>query len=146
MVDLATVLLRYTFLVSAARDGVHAAARCKTFLTNASASENSAVHAAPLAVQATASSFSEVQVNTVNTHILVTNITSHQVADYAIPLKQPADTGANIYELETILQGQVNPLINMDTGYFPGIPGLTAPIPVTVAAREYCENPQGLNQ
>lgn len=146
MLDLATVLLRYTFLVSAARDGVHAAARSKTYLTNTSATEYSAVNAAPTAVKLTASCFSDVQVNSVSTHILVTNITSHIVADYTTPLQQPADTGSNLYELETIVQGQVNPLLNLGTGYFPAIPGLTVPIPATVAAREYCEYPQGLNQ
>jgi hypothetical protein len=63
--DMATVLLRYTFIVSATRDGVHAAAKSKTYLTNASASDTSAVNSAPAAVALTASCFSEIQINNV---------------------------------------------------------------------------------
>jgi hypothetical protein len=44
------------------------------------------------------------------------------------------------------VKGQVSPLMDLNIGILPPIPGLTAAVPVTVAAREYCEYPQGLNQ
>lgn len=144
--DMATVLLRYTFIVAAARDGVHAAAQSKTFLTNASSTQVSAVNSAPAAVTQTASAFTEVQVNTVTTYILATNITNLQVSQYSAPLLQPADTTTYLYEIETVVQGTISPLIDMSGGALPAIPGLTTGVPVTVAAREYCEFPQGLNQ
>jgi hypothetical protein len=145
--DMTTVLLRYTFIVAATRDGVHAAAQSKTFLSNASAGDLSAVNAAPQAVTACASGFSEITVSSVQTVILATNITNLHLTQYNNPLAQPADTTANLYEIETIVKGQVNPLIDVPpTGMIPAIPGFTAPVPVTVAAREYCEYPQGLNQ
>lgn len=144
--DLATVLLRYTFIVSATRDGVHAAAQSKTFFSNASASSLSAVNNAPAAVARTAALFNEIQVNSVQARILATNINNQQVSIYTIPLAQPADETNYLYEIETIVQANVNPLINMNIGILPSIPGLTSPVPVTVSAREYCEYPQGLNQ
>lgn len=146
LLDMACVLLRYTFVVSATRDGVHAAAHSKTFFTNASARDSSAVNAASSAVALTASSFSEIQINNVSTQILVTDISTQQVSQSSLPLQQPADTDSNLYELQTVVQANINPLINMNIGILPVIPGLTAAMPVTVAAREYCEYPQGLNQ
>jgi len=144
--DLATVLLRYTFVVSATRDGAHAAAQSKTFFTNASSSSLSAINNAPAAVARTAALFNEIQVNSVQARILATNINTQQVSIYTIPLTQPADETTFLYEIETIVQGNINPLVNMNIGILPTIPGLTAPVPVTVSAREYCEYPQGLNQ
>jgi hypothetical protein len=144
--DMATVLLRYSFIVAAARDGVHAAAQSKTFSSNASSGDLSAVNAAPLAVNATIAGFSEVGINSVQTTILATNLGTRQVVQYSQPLPIPADTTTNLYEIQTIVRGQVNPLITMNGGVLPAIPGLTCPVPVTVATREYCEYPQGLNQ
>lgn len=144
--DLATVLLRYTFLVSAVRDGVHAAAHAKTFLINPSPTNLSAVNTAPLAVSQTASAFSEIQVTSVQTRILATNIASKQLTVYTSPLTQAADDASNLYEIEIVVQGAINPLINLNIGILPAIPGLTASVPVTLAAREFCEYPQGLNQ
>ena len=146
LLDMATVCLRYCFVVAAVRDGVHAAAQSKTFLTNASPTSLSAINVAPAAVAATASGFSEITVNSVQTYILATNVASLQVSQYSQPLAQPADTTVSLYQIETIVKGQINPLITMSTGLLPGVPGLTASVPVTVAAREYCEYPQGLNQ
>ena len=144
--DMATVLLRYTFIVAATRDGVHAAAQSKTFLTNASPTDLSATNSAPIAVNNTASAFTEVTVNSVKTVILATNITNHQLTQYNTMLVQPADSTTFLYEIETIVTGQINPLINMSTdGPWPQVPGITSPVAVTVSAREYCEYPQGLN-
>lgn len=144
-IDMASILLRYTFFVAAARDGVHAAARSKTFLMNPSSSQLSAINTAPPAVALTANSFTEISISNVATRILETNITTRQVRRYTSPLTAPADSSINLYELETVVTGQINPLLTVNS-YFPMIPGLTAPVPVVVAAREYCEYPQGLNQ
>jgi hypothetical protein len=142
-IDMATVLLRYTFIVTAARDGVHAAANAKTYFANASGTDLSAVNIASQTVATDAAAFSEISVISVKTYILATNITTHQVTQYTSPLVQPADTGTYLYQLETVVNGQVNPFLQ--SPILPNIPGLTAPVPVTVASREYCENPQGLS-
>lgn len=144
--DLATVLLRYTFFVSAVRDGVHAAAQAKTYLINSSATNQSAVNIAPASVATTANAFSEISVNNVQTVIVETRLSDLRVMRYSAPLSAPADQAAYLYEIETVVQGTINPLMNMNIGILPPIPGLTAGVPVTVAAREYCEFPEGLNQ
>ena len=144
-VDMAATTLRYTFVVAAARDGVHEAARSKTFAVDASATDLCAGNAARLAVTRTASAFSEITVTRVDTRILETNITTKRVNIYATRLLVPADTSANLYEIETTVTGTINPLVTVNS-YFPRIPGLTAAVPISVTAREYCEYPQGLNQ
>ena len=143
--DMASIMLRYTFFVMAARDGVHEAARSKTFLTNASSSQLSAINTARNQVNSTARSFSEITVGNVTTRILETDITRRSVAIHNTRLVNPADTGAYLYELETVVTGSINPLLTFNPGFFPRIPGLTTSVPVVVSAREYCEYPQGLN-
>lgn len=144
-IDMSTILLRYTFFVMAARDGVHEAARAKTFSTNASSSQLSARNTATNQVNTTASAFSEISIASVSTRILETDITRQTVAIHTNRLTTPADTSAYLYELETVVTGTINPLLTFNPGFFPRIPGLTTGVPVVVSAREYCEYPQGLN-
>ncbi len=146
-IDMASVLLRYTFLVAAARDGVHAAARSKTFLADIPGTP-SAVNAASQFASLTASAFSEVTVNRVQTRILETDFSSLQLKSYPYnqPLSSPADESINLYEIEVLLSGEINPLLRMESGFFPPVPGLTGAIPVEVNAREYCEYPNGLHE
>ncbi len=145
--DMATVLLRYTFIVAAARDGVHAAAHSKTFLSGTS-NTLSAISAATAQVNQTAGAFSEISVSSVQTRILETNISTQLLNAYPYnqPLNQVADESSYLYEIETMVVGTINPLLNMNIGIVPPIPGLTTGVPVTLSAREYCEYPQGLNQ
>lgn len=146
MIDLATVFLRYTFMVAASRDAAHAAAKAKTFRTDISTSERSAINMASSAATATASSFREIRVDRVVTQMVITDLSNQAVTRRTTPLTAPADTGINLYEIETTVVGQINPLVNFTAGAFPGIPGLSAPVPVSVTSREFFENPQGLNQ
>lgn len=146
MIDMATMLLRYSFMVAATRDGAHAAGQARTFWTDSAPGQLSAKNAAASAVAATAAAFTEVSVSSVQAQIVSTSLTSSQVTRYSQPLGQPADTTNNLYEVEIVVKGQISPIIPMSsTTWFPVVPGLTAAIPVSVAAREYCENPQGLN-
>lgn len=145
--DMATILLRYTFFVSATRDGVHAASHAKTFVSGGTSAYPSATTAAPAAVNLTASSFREITISTVRTRILRTNIATQVVTIYGYnqALTTPADDSTYLYEVETTVTGLINPLINMNIGILGTIPGLTSGVPVTVSAREFCEFPQGLN-
>lgn len=144
-VDLAAATIRYTFIVMASRDAAHAASRAKSYLSDTSGSELSAVNLARNQAIATASGFSEITVNSVTTRILITDLGSKLVTSQTAPLATPADTSNNLYQIETVVSGQINPLLTFDAGILPDIPGLSAPIPVSVASREICENPQGLN-
>ncbi len=144
--DMCTILLRYTFFVAAVRDGVHDAAQSKTFLVNNSATDLSATNNATAGVALTAGAFNEIQINSVSTSILATNITTLALTKYNAPLATPADPSTYLYEIQSTVTGVINPLITLNAGLIPPVPGLTAPIPVTVTGREYCEYPQGLNR
>lgn len=148
LVDLTTFSLRYNFIMAASRDAAYSASRAKTFLTNVSSTELSAVNSATAAAQQTANAFSEVTINSVTTNIVITNLANGTVTRQSTKLLVPADTSTNAYQIETIVNGTISPLITMDPNgnYFVPIPGLTAPIPVSVASRGFMENPQGLNQ
>ncbi len=146
MIDLAAVMIRYTFLVAASRDAASAASKAKSFLADISSTEKSAVNLAVTTANRTASSFAEVTINQVNTRIVITDLASLAVSRRNAPLASPADTDLNLYEIETLVDGQVNPLIPFTSGLLPGVPGLSAPIRVSVVSRQFVENPQGLNQ
>ncbi len=145
-IDLATVLIRYTFMVSASRDAAHAAGKAKSYLSNLTATDLSAANLADSAARTTAAAFSEITVTNVTTRILSTDLTTQAVTSRTTPLPAPADTSLALYEYETTVSGQVNPLITFNAGPFPGIPGLSSPVSVSVTSREFVENPQGLNQ
>lgn len=143
-IDLASVMLRYTFVVSASRDAAHAAGKAKSFMNNLTASEPSAINLSKSAANTTASAFSEITVLNVSTKILITDILTRKTTTSAAPLSQPADTSANLYQFETTVEASINPLVPFAAGPMAGIPGLSAPIRVSVSSREFCENPQGL--
>lgn len=143
-IDMAAVLIRYTFVVTTARDAVHAAARARSFLSDTNSTDRSAVNLATATAHTTANSFSEITLDEVQTRIVITDVSTREVSYRTEPLPEPADTQANVYEVETIVAARINPLVTFNTGFLPGIPGLSAPIPVTVAAREFFESPQGL--
>lgn len=145
-IDLATVMLRYTFVVSASRDAAHAASKAKTFSANLSTTDLSARNAADTTGRQTAAAFSEITVSSVTTAIVSTDLSTQVVTRRSTPLTAPADTSLYLYEYETTVSGQINPLITFTVGPFPSIPGLSAPVAVAVTSREFVENPQGLNQ
>lgn len=145
-IDLATIMLRYTFVLAASRDGAHCAAKGKSFRTEVTASEPSAMSLADKVARRTAAVFTEITVDQVTTRIVVTNLSSGHVTVLEAPLTVPADTSENLYQIETAVTAQINPLIPFEAGFLEGIPGLSAPVLVTVASRELCENPQGLSQ
>lgn len=146
MIDLASIGIRYTFLLAAAREAVHQAARAKSFRTNIDAGNLSAMNISRDEANRVAEKFSEVGIDSVSTNIVITDIITQTVSRRSLPLTAPADTANNLYEIEIVVQGRINPLITFNTGALPGIPGLSVPMPVTIAAREFCEFPQGLNQ
>lgn len=146
LIDLGTMSLRSSFFMNAARDAVHAAARATTFSTDLGPDELCAKSAALAQAQASVAAFSGISLTTCTTNLLITNINTQAITKQSTRLTQPADTNTNYYSIEVILVGQVSPLITFKNNIFGSIPGLTGPITITVAAQEYCENPQGLNQ
>ena len=148
LLNLATVTLRYTYLLEAARDAAHLAAQAKTFLVNADSNNQSAVNTAQSRINLTADSYTGVTFNSVITRIRITNIANHTVTTQTTPLATPADTNVNYYAIEVVINGSCQPLLSYTDGLgnFFNIPGLTSPMTYTVSSQEMCENTQGLTQ
>lgn len=140
LMDLASITMRYTFLLAAARDGAFAGSREQTY-TLADA-------ALKAKVAATAANFTGITVNTVKTNVVTVNIGNKAVTRQSTKLAAPANVAANLYQIECELTGTIQPFINMggSAAVLPNVPGITAPVNTTVTCREYFENPQGLNQ
>jgi Flp pilus assembly protein TadG len=143
--DLATITLRSTFMYAAAHNAAWEAARAHTYLTSLDG-QPSAVQLASTSASRTAAAFSGIQVNSVKTNIVSTNINSLNQTKQSAPLKLPADSSVNSYQVEVSVSGAVSPLITYNAAGFTNIPGLTQPMIMTFTDRQYCENPQGLNK
>ncbi|MGE0265917.1 MAG: hypothetical protein AB7V06_24830 [Candidatus Obscuribacterales bacterium] len=145
MINMGTIALRYCLLAEACRDGAHTAATSYTFETG-SPGKPSALEGVPPVVSEFASRYSGIDVTGIDVDILVTDIDTQQVTRYTGKLQQPANTQNNLYALETIVTGNLEPLLDYQGPVFFNIPGLTSPWSVTVRSREFAESPQGLNQ
>ncbi|MBX9571194.1 MAG: hypothetical protein K2X77_20020 [Candidatus Obscuribacterales bacterium] len=142
---LATITLRYAFMVTAAHEAAYQAAVSKTFSTDVSSTDLCAINSADATAKKVAGSFSGITVTNVTTRILQSDTTSNALQVHNQALNTPADTTRYVYLLETTIDGQVQPLILGHSAIFQDIPGLTGPMTVQVSSRKLAENPQGLN-
>lgn len=145
MLSMASVTLRASLLNYLVVQGVHAASKAKTFET-ADPGKKPAIVIAENTITAALGRFSGITVNSIDTDILASSLTGSSVTRFPGKLPAPANTETNVYQIETRVQGQVAPLLGRAPNFGSGIPGLTAPIVLTCAAREMFENPQGLNR
>jgi hypothetical protein len=146
LADLATIGLRSTFVVAAAHDAAHAAARCKSFQTDVDTSHPSAQTTAQSVASNVLTSFKFSSNYTVTTQIVVTNISTGKVTRQTTPLLAPADTNSAVYDIEVVVSAQVDPLVTYSSSMFGKVPGLSAPMTMSCGSREFAEFPQGLNQ
>jgi hypothetical protein len=145
LLDFATVALRATFVASAAKDAVHAAARAQTFSTDLGTSlsaRNLAFNQARTSVLA----FGGLSFINATTSIVVTNTTTQTSTKQSVKLAAPADIGTYTYNLESRVTADISPLITYSSNFFGRVPGLTVPYTLTASAQEFCEYPQGLDQ
>jgi hypothetical protein len=145
LLDFATVALRATFVASAAKDAVHAAARSTSFSTNIGG-QLSATNLALTQAQNSVGAFNGLTFRSAVTSIVATNTTTQASTKQSTKLSAPADIGAFTYNLETRVTADVSPLITYNARWFGNVPGLTTPYRLTAAAQEFCEYPQGLDQ
>lgn len=146
LLNLATIGLRYTFVVTASRDACAAAAQAKAFENDTRNGDVSAKHTAEAVARRELGSFNGIKYDNVTTSIVITDLKTKRLTRQTTKLDNPADTSANLYNIEIVLAAQVNPLINYGTGLMPSVPGLSAPMKVAVVSERYCDYPQGLNQ
>jgi len=140
-----SLALRTAFLYSAAKDGVHAAARAKTYAAGTE-QKPAAVALAKIYAERTGKSFTGVDIVSVETAIVETSLTSGNKTIMPGPLTVPADVSKNLYQLQVTVQANVEPLIRYQLPVFGDVPGLTAPMRLTAVASEMVENPDGLDK
>lgn len=143
--DLATITLRTTFLYAAAHNAAWEAARAHTY-QNSLDGLPSSVQLASSTAQRVVAAFSGVKINSIKTSIITTDIKTLNQSQQSTPLKAPADSSLNSYQVEVSVNAAVDPLIIYNGSNFTNIPGLTQPMNLTFTDRQYCENPQGLNK
>jgi len=143
---------RYMFLLNAAREAAQSAARAKTFLTDISPTDRSAVHIAQAAAQVAINAIGGGMVSLTSTTTYI-KICPNGGGPAAVTtpgantaLSAPADPNNNTYSCEVICSGTIQPL-------FPGAPsmagslqGFNAPIVTTVRSDCFFENVSNLNQ
>lgn len=145
MLNLGMLAARYALAMTACREAAHQAAVAYTFETG-TASRPSAIEAAKAAVAIATAKFTGIKVISQDVDIITTDILTQATNRYTDKLTTPANTQQNIYSLETTLVCDLEPLITFNSPFLGAIPGVTAPYTVRLFAREYAENPQGLNQ
>lgn len=145
MLSISTLTLRSALMNAVVQNAAQSAAKAKTFSTG-TAKRPSALQAATQVIIASVRQFPGLTVGSVNCVILTTPVLAGGVSRSSTRLAAPADSSRNIYQIETVVVGRVEPLIKMSPTLFGVIPGVTAPLLVTYMGRAMSENPQGLNQ
>lgn len=142
MMTLATLGMRYTFLLIAAKEAARVAAKCSTFTTNTSSSNLSAKNLAPQIVNMYVAKFPGISVSQTDVLLMIYNIPNNTTT---IQTTSPTsiDTINNVYDIQVRVTATVRPLI-MNGSFFGSIPGLTAPFSVRTTAAATVENTNGL--
>lgn len=143
-IDLCTVGLRSASLLAATRDAAYCACRAKSLVADVSSSDVSAAHVAQSVALADVASCTGVSVDSVNTYLLTTNVSTLVMTRQQSPLTQAPNTSLNVYQIEVVVAGRIRPLLLFNSSAFGNVPGLTQWIPLTFRSTQICEYPQGL--
>lgn len=144
LLNLATACVRAYFLYDACHKAALSSAKARSF--EVSGSSPSAVVTADRTARDIAGRFQGVRVTQVRTVILAIDTTTRAKQVFASHLTTPPNTSQFAYEVQVTVQGQVDPIFLFDLGYFIDVPGVTAPIPLTITDQALIENTQGLTR
>ncbi len=141
--------IRFGLLWEAAREAADAASQAQYYADTGSTPQQGAVTLAQNVATNVASMFSGVALNSVHCFILITptnsaGATSQQPWGPDMCLSTPPDPSQNLYQIQVVLSGQIQPIITMSGGLLGPIPGLTQPYPIQIAISRVFENPPGL--
>ena len=145
MINLGSLATRYALAMTVCREAAHQSAVSYTF-EKGSPGKPSAIEAVDAAVSSTVARFAGIKIVSKDIDIIATDVNTEAIDRFTDKLTAPANTQSNIYTLETILVADLSPLITYTGPFLSNIPGLTGPYRVRLCAREFAENPQGLNQ
>lgn len=147
---LSLMTIRFGFLWEAAREAADVACQAQYYADNGTTSGQGAVTLAQNMAAGCASVCSGITLTGVNCYILVTPTNSPDAASQQpwgpnVCLSTPADPSQNLYQIQVVVSGQIQPIISIPGGMLGSIPGLNQPYPVQVVMSRVAENPPGLN-
>lgn len=145
MLSMATLTLRSALMNVTVQNAAQAAAKAKTFATGTS-EKPSAMQIAEETIRNSVATFPGLRVTSINCAIVTTAIAPGSLPVRSGKLTTPADSSRFVYQIETVAQGQIEPLFKISPGLFGNVPGVTAPLVVSYVARQMAENPQGLDK
>lgn len=140
-VDYCSLGIRSALVFSAANQSTLTASKARSYevgTTDAPSAKELALSTAQLCSQ----SWSGIQLQSVSTQIVQTNINTQTQTKQSGKLTSPPNTADNTFQLEVTITCAVDPLIKVP--FFVGIPGISVPYIMTVTQRNYFENSQGL--
>ena len=146
MITYSTIGVRYILLMNAAKLAAGQAAQCRSFQTDISASEKSAVNTANSLATKAVGYFKGIHLQQITTSIVTCSYSGSTVTKRTTPLTSPPDVSFTCYDVEVLLQAQIDPIITNSSLCSLGIPGLTKPMTVIAKSDVVFENPQGLTQ
>ncbi len=146
LIAFGTLGVRYCFLLNAARLAAQSASQCKSFYTNYSTTDPSAVNIATAVATQSVKGFNGITLTSITTQIAICPLSGGAVTRQTTALAKPADTNLNSYNIEVLINGSINPLITLPKSILGTVPGLTGPVVTSARSSVYAEFPQGLNQ
>jgi hypothetical protein len=141
LIDLLTAFIRLTFIYTGTHQSCIWAARARTFQTSLNG-DPTAEALAQAGADAAIGAFNGITLS-ITPQIVITDINTLKQTVRTTPLPAPADINKFTYQVQVVGIGSAAPLF-----YIPlpvTIPGLNAPLTMTLADRQYFENPSGLN-
>lgn len=142
-----TLGVRYCFLYNAARLAAQAGSQCKSFATNTSTTQLSAVNLAKAVATQSVQGFNGITLTNITTQIAICPLaTGSAVTRQTTALAKPADTNTYTYNIEVLVTGSISPLVTLPKSILGTVPGLTAPFVTSARCSVFSEFPQGLNQ
>src|SRR5271170_6233080 len=104
LINLTTVFIRYTFLYAANHTACMSAARARTYATSVNG-DPTAISLAQDGSNSVTSAFTGVHVTSVQTSILITNITTGAQTVQSTPLSSPSDVSNYTYQIQVTTIG-----------------------------------------
>jgi hypothetical protein len=145
MLSMATMTLRSALLNAVVQNAGSAAAKARTFEVGTT-DKPSAITIANRSIVDGVKLIPGLSMRNVNCGIIETAVANGTPQRRSTKLDRPADTSITVYQIETTATCQIEPLIKISPAICGVIPGVSAPLTVSYAARAMAENPQGLNK
>ncbi len=146
LLNLGSCCVRSYYFFQATHNAALQAAKARSFQVSGTPLDPSSMVVATNVANGIAGQWPGVNITTVTTFIVQTDINNGTETTFTARLAVPANTVSNLYQIRVRCQGSVEPLIPFNLGFFGAIPGLTGNIPLDMNDQNAVENTQGLTR